>query len=57
MKRTKKTAPKRQLRSGIVQGLRRGTETSLLYHIPGKMQAPIRTGEGVPSPCPDGYLH
>lgn len=51
MKRAKKTVPKRQLRDGIVQGLRRGqTIAKILYHIPGKMQAPIRAGEGVPSP-------
>lgn len=50
MKRAKKTVPKLQLRDGIVQGLRRGVWVKLLYHILDKMQAPIRTGEGVPSP-------
>lgn len=51
MKRAKKkTVPKLQLRDGIVQGLRRELKLDLLYHIPDKMQAPIRTGEGVPSP-------
>lgn len=47
MKPTKKTAPKRQLRSGRVQGLRRELHAKLLYQILGKMQAQIRTGEEV----------
>ncbi len=44
-----------QLRDGHVQDLRRGPCSRLLYHILEKMQALIRTGEGVPSPMMTGW--
>lgn len=50
MKREKKTARRLAPSSSHVQGSRRGPRINLSYHNLGKMQAPIRTGEGVPSP-------
>ncbi len=53
----KKTAPKRQLRSGIVQGFSRGTKSMTIISNSRQNASPNLDGEGVLSPCPDGYSH
>ena len=45
--RQKKAARRLAPSSGRVQGLRRERLTRKLYQIPGRMQAPIRTGKEV----------